>query len=217
MELNDLKKSWSTLNKQLQEREIVDEKQIEILIAKYQSTIKKGLTWLSDIQKISLIVGIAAACGLAVALVIHTRFFTVMHFSAKEIVMASYVTLTLLGGFFWDWQTYAFSRSIRVYEMPTVEVIRIVNKFKEKIKFELIIVCIWLLIFISLYFWVQEYYNQPLTVQLAFVLGSLTLVGVAMFLLYKKVFYQRLNDIEKNLKELKEIQTSKSEKLKIEN
>lgn len=206
MELNELKKSWTTLDHQLRKSDIVDEKQIGELISNYQSGVKNGLTQLSNLQKLSLFVGVVCFLALAVVLILGTEFFSIVRLSAKEVVMAGYVVVSLFGGFLWDWQQYRFCRGIQVYEMPTIEVIRRVNKFRKKLKYELIILCVWILIFISLYYWVRDFYTQPLTVQVVFVLGSLILTGIVMGFLYKKILYKRLNDIEKNLKELKELE-----------
>lgn len=203
MDLDHLKKSWNTLDEQLQKQDVVDEKQIEELIEKYQSGVKKGLAKLSELQIISLAIGVVCAIILIIVLVVATKFFTSLSFSVKEIVMTGYIVLSCVGGFLWDWQTYRFSRNIKVDEMPIVEVIRCVYKYKKIIKYELVAVCLWTLIFTSLYYWVNDYYSKPLTVQIAFLLGSLILFGTAMYFLYTKVLYKRLNDIEENLNKLK--------------
>lgn len=205
MELDDLKKSWSVLDKQLQKENIVDEEQVTKLIAKYQAGARKGINGLTGLQKLSLIVGSGMVLILLLTFVIDAIFFNAIRLTIKEIVMGIFILLSISGGFWWDWRTYNFSRSIKVDEVPTVKIIEQVNEFRKKVKYELIAISVWIVLFFGLYYWMMDYYTQPLTVQLAFILGSFVLVSIAMYFIYKKVIYKHLDDIDKNLNELKEL------------
>jgi len=206
MELDDLKKSWNVLDKQLQKENIVDEKQITELIAKYQSGVTKGINGLTGLQKLSLIVGGGMVLVLVLTLVIDVMFFNAIRLTIKEIIMGVFVAISIFGGFWWDWRTYNFSRSIKVAEAPTVKIIEQVNEFRKKVKYELIAISIWIVLFFGLYYWMMDYYTQPFTVQLAFIFGSFVVISIAMYFIYKKLIYKHLDDIDKNLSELKELE-----------
>lgn len=206
MELDDLKKSWSALDKQLQKEKIVDEKQIAELITKYQAGVTKGVNGLTGLQKLSLIIGGGLSLLLIPALVGNVMFSDGIRATIKEIVMAIFIILSIFGGFWWDWRTYRFSRKIKVAEASTVNVIEQVNEFRKKVKYELIALCVWILLFFGLYYWVTDFHTQPLTVQLAFISGSFAVIGIALYFIYIKLIYKRLDDIDKNLSELKELE-----------
>ena len=67
MELDELKKSWNVLDKQLQKEPIANEKQITKLIAEYKTNTRKSLGRLVVIQRLSIGVG---ATGLALLVLI---------------------------------------------------------------------------------------------------------------------------------------------------
>jgi hypothetical protein len=206
MELNDLKRSWSALDRQLQKEHVVDEKQIAELITRYQAGVAKGINSLTGLQKMSLIKGGGLIALLLVALAVDMVFFHVIRLTAKEIAMGVFVLLSIMGGFWWDWRTYNFSRRIKVAEAPTVKIIEQVNEFRRKTRYEMIIISIWIPLFLGLYYWVTDYYTQPLLSQLVFIVVFLAVVGTILYFMYKKLIYKYLEDIDKNLKELKELE-----------
>jgi len=205
MELDDLKKSWSVLDKQLQKENIVDEKQITELIAKYQSGAKKGISYLTDFQKTSLYIGVGFILLIIFVLFTGDTVLKDLMMTVKGIVMVVFISLTLVLGFLWDMRTYRFCRKIKVAEMSTLEVIERMNTFRKWMNVEFKIVPFWIVAFFGLFYWLQDYYMQPLLSQLVFIITSFAAIGLFMFSIYKKVF-KHLNEVKKNLDELKELE-----------
>lgn len=208
MELDDLKKSWNAMDKQLQKENIVDEKQIAELISKYQAGAAKGINKLTLFQKMSVFIGIAFVVVALLIFMVDTSFFTNMSiFTPKFVAMVAFVGLTIIGGLWWDIRTYRFSRNTKVDEMSTVEVIERMTIFSKWIKCEIIMVSVWILIFFVMYYWVMSFYEQSLFTQLIFISFSFLLVSLMVYLIYKKIIYKHLSDVKKNLKELEELET----------
>jgi len=205
MELDDLKKSWSMLDKQLQKEDIVNEKQISELIAKYQANAKKELNKIQDFQKTSLIAGVSFLLFMAIVIMVDTSFFRELKFTAKVISMAIFALLTIIFGFWWDIKTYRFSRNTKVAEMSTVEVMERMNTFRKWAILEFRIIPFWALAFFGLFFWLRDYHTQPLVSQLAFFCFTVVVITLTMVFVYKKMF-KHLNEIKKNLEELKELE-----------
>lgn len=208
MELDDLKKSWNVLDKQLQKENIVDEKQIAELIAKYQAGAKKGLNSLSGFQKNSLIVAVILILFIAAAILVDTSFLKELKITVKVVAMFFFALITVCAGFWWDMKTYRFARETKVAEMSTVEVIERMNKFKGWTRIEFKIIPFWAIAFFILYYWLRDFHTQPMISQIVFIIGSLVIVCIVMLVLHKMLF-KHLNEIDKNLEELKELENDK--------
>lgn len=205
MELDDLKKSWNALDKQLQKENIVDEKQIAELIAKYQAGAKRGLDSLSGFQKMSLVIATLIFLLFGVIILVDTSFLSELKLTAKVITMSVFILLTLVFGFWWDIKTYRFGRDTKVAEMSTVEVIERMNTFRRWTNLEFRLMPFWGIIFFALYFWLMDYHTQPLVAQVSFLIASVVITTIIIVIFYKKIF-KHLNEINKNLKELKELE-----------
>lgn len=205
MELDDLKKSWNVLDKQLQKETIVDEKQITELIATYQKNAAKGLNKITDFQKTSLLVAIPLIIFMIVAILVDTAFLKELKITAKVVCMFVYAALTLILGFWWDLKTYRFSRNTKIAEMSTVEAMERMNTFRKWMSVEFKIIPVWSIIFFMLYYWLRDFHTQPLMAQIVFVVFSaIVLVGLMVFI-HKKLF-KHLNEVKKNLDEIKELE-----------
>lgn len=209
MDLEQLKKGWNALDRTLQDHELVDSEQIHALIAQYRSGARRGLNWLTRLQKISLAIGIVAAIALLIILIWCTGGFTDVHFTLQQAVMGGFLALSLICGFAWDWRTYTLSRSIRIDETPIVEVVRMMARYRQKVRVEMAIVGVWTVLFIALFYWVQGYHHEPLLVQVVFLSFTLLVVLLVMWVLYKKLIYKQLNEVDRNLKELEELEATK--------
>ena len=202
MELDDLKKSWSVLDKQLQKENIIDEDQVSKLIAKYQAGAKKNMNSITDFQKTSLIAGGAIAVGAIIA----TSIINGVTVGLKEIVLASYVLIAIVFGLLWDIKTYRWIRNINIEEMPTVKVIERINTFRKLMQYEAIAAGIWIVIFLALFYWVQGFYTYPVAKQLAFLFMMLFIMAGVIYFLYSKIG-RHIDDVKKNMEELKELES----------
>lgn len=206
MELDDLKKSWNVLDKQLQKETIVDEKQIAELIAKYQNNASKGLNEVTRFQKKSLIIAIPLILLMVFIILYDTAFLSNLKITAKVVSMFIYAILTLIFGFWWDLKTYRFSRNTKIAEMSTVEAMERMDTFRKWMSVEFKIIPIWSIGFFALYYWLRDYHTQPLMTQVVFaIFSAITIVGIMLFV-HKKLF-KHLNEVKKNLDEIKELES----------
>ena len=158
-------------------------------------------------QRISLGVG---AVGLAVILLIWLLLPTFgfnEHLQNKTAIFLAFITVTILGGMWWDRKTYLWNRNTRVDEMSVAEVSRRMATFRYWTRYEVWAVAVWAVIFTALFYWVMDYYTMPLIAQAA-MLGFCVIWDVILiYFIYKKVVYKHLDSIKKNIEELEDICT----------
>ena len=207
MELDDLKKSWAALDSQLQKSPMTDTDRLAELIATHKNRTRRSLKRLSGWQLTSVIMGIVALLFLiAIAFEIPKEAQNAQT-HIKMMVFTAFIAITIIGGLWWDFKAYRWIKSIRVDEMPVVEVSRRVITFKRWVGREVITICIWALLFNGLYYWLMGFYNAPALLQALIIAVCLVCDALIIYLLYKKVLYKHLNDIDKNIDELKDICT----------
>lgn len=207
MELDELKKSWNALDAQLQKEPIADERQIKELIANYKTSARHSLGRLVSLQRFSLGIGaVVLALLLSVWFLLPTFGFN-EHLQEKIAIFMAFITVTILGGMWWDRKTYLWIKSIRVDEMSTAEVSRRTATFRNWTRYEIRAVAVWAVLFTALFYWVMDYHTLPLFVQ-AILLGACACWDVVLiYFLYKKVVYKQLDNIKKNIEELEDICT----------
>ena len=190
MELDELKKAWNAPDNRLNRTPLASEEDIERLIATGRTRTRKSLADLSLMQRLSLAVG-AVFLLLLVPLWLWTPGFLEDRLSTERFgVLLVFIALSLVAGLAWDWKTNRWVRATRIDEMSVVEAI-----------------CLWVVVFNGLNFWVMGYHLAPVPTR-ALVIALMLLLDVVLILvLYKKVLYKYLNDIHKNIEELKDICT----------
>lgn len=208
MELDELKKSWNALDNRLDKHPLVSEEEMERLINAGKAHTQRKLNGLNRWQRISLYLGIVLLLLLIPAWLWTpdlTDGQTDMH--PRLLVLLTFLLVSVVAGWAWDWRTYRWLRTIRIDRMSVVEVSRRMTLFQHRMRNEVIAVCVWLIAFNALYFWVMGYHLAPAATQ-ALVIALLLLADVVIvYLLYKKVMYKYINDIHKNIEELKDICT----------
>lgn len=207
MELDELKKSWNALNEQLQKEPIADEKQITELIAGYKTNTRKSLKRIAILQRFSIGIG---AIGLAVLLLIWLLLPTWgfnEHIQNKIVALLGFIAVSILAGMWWDWKTYRWSKATRIDEMSVAEVSRRMTVFRQWTKYEVIAISIWVVLFNALNYWVMEYHLASAGTQAVLIAFFVVIDALIIYILYKKVVYKYLNDIKKNIEELKDICT----------
>ena len=189
MELDELKKSWNALNEQLQKEPIADEQQITELIAGYKANTRKSLGRLVVIQRFSI--GIGTIC-LATLLLIW---------------LLLPIAISILAGMWWDWKTYRWNKNTHIEEMSVAEVSRRMTTFRQWTKYEVMGISIWIILFNILNYWVMEYHLMSVGVQAILITLFVVFDALIIYILYKKVIYKHLDNIKKNIEELKDICT----------
>lgn len=208
MELDELKRSWSVIDTQLSKKVSVNEQEMAKLISEGKANAQKRLGRLNLVQRISLCVGGIFLLLLIPAWILAPDFLATRgEILRRVIILLAFVAISLMAGLLWDWKTLQCLKSIRIDEMSIVEVSRRMNTFRRHMRYETIAVCVWVILFNALNFWVVGYSQAPLATQVLVIALLLVADILIVYLLYRKVMYKYINDIRKNIEELKDICT----------
>lgn len=208
MELDELKKSWHVVDTQLDKKALVNEQEMAKLISSGKTNTQRDLGRLNLIQRISLYVGGGLLLLLIPAWILAPDFMeSQSNLTRKVIVLLTFLAISLIAGLLWDWKTFQSLKSIRIDEMSIVEVSRRMNVFQRHMRCETIAASVWVVLFNALNFWVMGYHQASPTTQ-ALVIALLLMADILIiYILYKKVMYRYINNIRKNIEELKDICT----------
>jgi len=208
MELDELKKSWHVVDTQLDKKALVNEQEMAKLISSGKANTQRDLGRLNLIQRISLYVGGGLLLLLIPAWILAPDFMeSQSNLTRKVIVLLTFLAISLIAGLLWDWKTFQSLKSIRIDEMSIVEVSRRMNVFQRHMRCETIAASVWVVLFNALNFWVMGYHQASPTTQ-ALVIALLLMADILIiYILYKKVMYRYINNIRKNIEELKDICT----------
>ncbi|MDR0988730.1 MAG: hypothetical protein LBM06_04650 [Prevotellaceae bacterium] len=201
MELEELKKSWTRLDEQLKKEQITNAAMLEKLIATHKQSADTSLGRLRWMQRLSLYIG---ALILALLFVFAVQIY---HGSLSLQAIALYLALTVIGGFWWDYKSYRLMRSIRLAELPVLEVSRKMLTLRRWVRNEIIAISIWIIGWFALYYWAAGWYAYAWEIQAVMILVSLLLDGVVIYLFYRKFIYKHLDNVRRNIEELKELCT----------
>ncbi len=207
MELDELKKSWHALNEQLEKEPVADEKRIEELIARYKSKTRKSLGHLALTQRFSIGIGIVALLILPLTWLCLPALGLDERFQSKVIAFLLFITASLIAGIWWDRKTYRQSKAIRIDEMSVAEVSRRITAFRQWTKYEIIALSAWVILFNILNYWVMDYHLLSAGKQQAIIAILVAFNVILIYLFYKHFVYKHLNNIKKNIEELKDICT----------
>lgn len=208
MELDELKKSWNAWDDQLGQHPLVNEQEMEQLIDAGKADTHRKLKRLNLWQRISLYVGLGMFLLLIPACLWAPEWMTdEKGLRQKIILLLVFLAVSVIGGLVWDWRTYRWLRSIHIDRMSVVEVSRRMTNFRQRMRNEVIGACIWLVVFNALNFWVMGYHQAPPVTQALVIALLLVVNGLIVYLLYKKGIYKHINDIHKNIEELKDLCT----------
>lgn len=196
MELDELKESWNKLDSKLQQKPVTDEKRIAELIASYKAKTHKSLRSLFRIQQFSIGIG-----AVAFLFLLYLSLWTDALQSSLSFVWA-FLLVSLLVGTLWDGKTYRWLKTIQVDEMSVSEVSRRITRFRLWMKYEVIAICIWAVLFTALFYWSMQFHLLPFAAQ-AILIGFYVLFDTAfIYWFYRRAVYKHLNNIKKNIEEL---------------
>lgn len=207
MELDELKKSWNALDEQLQKKTIADKKQIEELIASYKAKTQKSMGRLAIIQRFSIGMGALALLIILLVWLSLPAFGINENTQSKMTVFLLFLTASILAGMWWDWKAYCWNKATHVDNMSVAEVSRRMTVFRRWTQYEVVGISVWIVLFNVLNYWMMEYHLEPIGRQVLLI-GFLAVINVAIiYFLYKKLIYKHLDNIKKNIEELKDICT----------
>ncbi|WP_455608371.1 hypothetical protein [Bacteroides rodentium] len=207
MELDELKKSWNALNEQLQKEPIADEKQIKEQIAGYKANTSKSLGRLVDIQRFSIGIGTICLATLLLIWLLMPNFGFNEQQQEKIVPFLGFIAISILAGMWWDWKTYRWNKNTHIEEMSVAEVSRRMTTFRQWTRYEVMGISIWIILFNILNYWVMEYHLMSVDVQAILITLFVVFDALIIYILYKKVIYKHLDNIKKNIEELKDICT----------
>lgn len=207
MELDELRKSWNVLDKQLQKEPIANEKQITKLIAEYKTNTRKSLGRLVVIQRLSIGVGATGLALLVLIWLLMPTFGFNAHIQSKIAAFLAFIAISIIAGMWWDWKTYRWNKATRIDEMSVSEVSRRMTIFRQWTKYEVIAISAWIVLFNALNYWVMEYHLASPGLQAALITLFVVFDALIIYILYKKIIYKHLNNIKTNIEELKDICT----------
>ena len=159
------------------------------------------------IQRFSIGMG---AVGLAVLLLIWLLLPTFgfnEQLQGKIVVFLGFIVVSIIAGMWWDWKTYRWNKNTHIDEMSVAEVSRRMAIFRQWTKYEVMGISIWIILFNILNYWVMEYHLAPAGVQVMLITLFVLFDVLIIYILYKKVIYKHLDNIKKNIEELKDICT----------
>lgn len=207
MELEELKKSWQTLDNRLQKQNITTEERVEALIESYRRKTTRRLGNIQSLLRASLAIGIVLLGIIGIVAVLLPTWYDNEETLLKLQVVLAFIAFTLLAGGCWDWWTYRYIRQIRVDLLPIAEVSRRIVRLRLWTRQEAAVISLWVLLFGGIYYWGMEFYRLPAYAQ-AVILGVFVLFEAAIiYLLYQKLIYKNLNQIKKDIEDLKDVCT----------
>lgn len=207
MELDELKKSWNALDEQLQKKKVADEKQIEKLIAGYKEKTLRSMGRLAIIQRFSIGMGALALFIILLAWLSLPALGVNDHTQSKMTVFLLFLTASILSGMWWDRKTYRWNKATHVDEMSVAEVSRRTTVFRQWIQYEVVAISVWIVLFNALSYWMMGYHLKPIGRQMLLIAFLAAINAAIIYFLYKKLIYKHLNNIRKNIEELKDVCT----------
>lgn len=207
MELDELKESWKTLDKQLEKQSITTEEQVSELIAGYRRKTGRRLGNLMSLQRVSLTLGLLMLVGIGVIIGMLPAWCDNVEIRVKTQVVLVFLALTLIGGGTWDWCTYQYIQRTRVDLMPIAEVSRRIVRLRLWNRYEMLAISLWAVLFCAIYYWLMEFYRLPMHMQAFLICVFILFEGAVIYLLYKRLIDKHLNHIKKDIEDLKDLCT----------
>lgn len=206
MELDELKKSWNKLNEHLEQKDLIDEQDLQTLIARHKQNTNGKINKIAGLGKLS--VGIA---GVFLLFMLACFIFIIpsLNLSAQTIeriyFIGGFFTLLLIAGGSWDLTTYLWLKHTDIETLSVVKVIERINRFRQWTKYEVIALIIVFISLTGIIYYIQEIYEKPLLAQTIYFVFCLLIIGSVIYIIYKKLVFKNLRDIRRNLEELQEL------------
>ena len=157
MELDELKKTWKTVDARLQKQTVTSDEQIANLIARHKANTRKSLGRITGMQRLSVAIGIIALVAVAIVCALITSLSDAPDLQGKAVAFLAFIALSILIGIWWDW--------------------------------------------------IMDYHHKPAGAQVLLIIAFALFDVLIICLFYKKVMYKHLDNINKNIEELKDICT----------
>jgi|GEM_PF-506940 hypothetical protein len=196
MELDDLKKSWQTMDEKLQSKQLLKDDELLKMIQNKKKNAQKSQRSLVNINLIGL--------SLATILIL----FVLLTQETEKLVLGKLYWWTLVAftaiGIPWNIYTVRYLHKTNILEMPLATVVKRINRYNYWMTIERVIGAVALFIFalisiIKLQTWKLNGFLPW------FIYGIWIIAFIVYFLFVNKVTFKRLRLIRRNLDELKEV------------
>ncbi len=205
MELDELKKSWNALDRNLPPNPVASDEEITRLIAHHKGNTSKSLGRIKKLQRLSILTGVVVLASLALAVLLLPQLTAGEGLQEKLSAFIAFIAVSLIAGVVWDWKTYRWSQAIHIDEMTVAEVTRRMTVLRRWTAYEMVAICAWLILFNVFNYWLMDYHHAPVARQLALIAFFLLFDAAVIYVVYKRKMYRHLNNIRKHIEELKDI------------
>lgn len=204
MELDELKKSWQTLDKKLESVPVTDTERLTELMTDNRLGANQGLRRLIRTHQWSLYGGGSVILLMLVAGYLYARQKPDFP-SLRTHLLLDFFALGGAMAIFWDHYTYRFLRAIRIAEMTVVEVSRRMASYRRFVYYELWALTVWTLMFNAIGYWTYGWYRLPCLAQ--WIIVGFILVCDVLFIgwFYHKIIFKPLKQTEHHLKQMEEL------------
>lgn len=209
MELDELKKSWNKLNEHLEQKDLIDKQELEMLIFRNKQTTRGRINEMAGWGKLSVII---AGAGLIVLIISCLFVIPVIGLPEKTVnriyVACIFLSFVLFIGGWWDLKSYYWLKKTDLESLPVMKVVERINRFRLWIKYEISGITVVLVLMTGIIYYLYELYEKSVFIQTIFFLFCILVISIVTYLLYKKVIFDNLHDIKKNLDELQELKNN---------
>lgn len=206
MELDELKKSWDKLNEHLEQKELIDQRELGKLIIKHKQEADGKINVIAGWGKFSIII---AAAGILVLLSFCLFVIPMLELPGKSVnriyLVGGFLGLLLLGAGWWDLKSYLWLKKTNIETLPVISVVERINRFRLWTKYEIMGLTVMLILLTGFIYYLNDLYEKSAPIQTIFFVFCITVITTVVCLLYKKLIFNNLHDIKKNLDELQEL------------
>lgn len=203
MDIDELKHTWSFVDKYLEKRQLTDSTSLSHLADTFRHVSDARLRRIAHVQRLSILTG-----TFTLALLVVITCLIIMKNRIEYVPLTICVAVSLLWGIWWDNKTHRLIKSIRVDTMPVAEVVKRTAVLYHRMKKEVWIASGWTVAFTTLFYYIMGYWQLSPLHQTFLGVVFVLLNGSIIYFLYKKLIYNHLYEIkrsEKDLKDLKDI------------
>ena len=190
MDLDELKKSWDTIDDHLKNKQLVNDESISKLINYASNNINTMSRFNYRLRLISLCILIGSLFVFAIFHIIPNIFYIIIYLAAVP-------ALT------WDIYCSRYLSKTKIDELPITTVINRFNRMHRLMIYERFIGIIFVMFLTIVFFIVKQIWSENALLISFFVIDWTICLLVALWV-YRKNF-SNLREIKKNLSELKEL------------
>lgn len=206
MDIDDLKKSWHAIDEKLDGKEVVSEHRLSDLMQTYKTKATKNLKKVKTLNALSIGMGLISIPAAIILCFFLPYIVSDPAYIPKAIGGIAIFVAVMLLAIWWDAKTYRAINQIKVDEMPVIQVQKKISEFRMLIKYEVWMAGIFLFLSIGFSYWYFDIYTLSFIRQILFLGIGLSIAAIVLSLIYKKLIYGPLNEAQKNLKEISELE-----------